>query len=312
MAILQNKFNLPQQIVSAVMRDPYTRGESRISVTQLIQPSRIIQLRRRHEHEIIEDVSDRIWALLGQTCHKILERADDTGAFHEERIFVEIEGWKVSGASDCYVTQQVKYDLVGGKQVGSHETIPPTIRDYKFIKTMAADFPHPDWEQQLNSLAYLWQSQGFPVARLEIVAIYRDWSKAFFERGGGYPPAAQVHRQKMWSFEEQGQFLRQRVTLHKMAEKMLDRELPFCTPEEQWRRAPKFAVMHPKKKRAVKVFDTYFAAEQHITNVLKDRVHFVETRPAVATRCKGFCDVAPFCDQWAAEKLIDAPEQEAA
>ena len=109
MAILTNKHNIPQQIVSAIMRDPYSRGGAHISVTQLIQPPRIIQLKKRLENEIEEDASDRVWALLGQTCHKILERSDDTGAFHEERISLEVEGWTVSGASDCYLTQQFNY-----------------------------------------------------------------------------------------------------------------------------------------------------------------------------------------------------------
>lgn len=299
MSIITNKQNIPQQIVSAIMRDPYSRGKADISVTQLIQPPRIIQLRRRHEDKIEEDASDRIWALLGQTCHKILERSDDTGAFHEERISVEIEGWTVSGASDCYITEQFNFENA------EYEAIPATIRDYKLIKTMAADFPHPEWEEQLNLLAYLWQDKGFPVSRLEIVAIYRDWSKVIFERGN-YPPAVQVFKQKLWPAERQELFIQQRVILHKKASEVEDRYLPLCTPEDQWRKPPKWAVMHPKKAKAVRLLDSYEKAQDYIRDVLKqEKTHYIEHRPSKALRCEMFCDVARFCDQCQAEKAAE-------
>jgi hypothetical protein len=281
------------------MRDPYSRGKADISVTQLIQPPRIIQLRRRHEHEIEEDASDRIWALLGQTCHKILERSDDTGAFHEERISVEVEGWTVSGASDCYITEQFNYEK------NAYEAIPPTIRDYKLIKTMAADFPHPEWGEQLNLLAYLWQDKGFPVVRLEIVAIYRDWSKVLHERGN-YPPAVQVFKQTIWPHEKQELFFQQRVLLHKRASEVEDKFLPLCTPEDQWRKPPKWAVMHPKKAKAVRLLDSFDKAQEYIREVLKqEKTHYIEHRPSKALRCEMFCDVAKFCDQCQAEKASE-------
>ena len=316
MSTLTNKMNIPQQIVSAIMRDPYSRGKADISVTQLIAPPRIIHLKRRHEHEIEEDASDRIWALLGQTCHKILERSDDTGAFHEERISVEIEGWRVSGASDCYVTKDALYDYVTDfegefeklKEVVTYRDIPPTIRDYKMMKTMAADFQHPEWQEQLNILAYLWQDKGFPVSRLEIVVIYRDWSKVLFQRGN-YPPAVQAFKQPLWSLEKQELFIRQRVVLHKKASEVEDRYLPLCTPEDQWRKPPKWAVMHPKKAKAVRLLDTFEKAQEYIANVLKqEKTHYIEHRPSKALRCEMFCDVSPFCDQYQAEKAAEAKD----
>ncbi|MHC1728534.1 MAG: hypothetical protein AB9866_21460 [Syntrophobacteraceae bacterium] len=303
MAILTNRMNLPQQILTAIRRDPYSRGDADISVTQLIKPPRIVQLQKRHDEQIQEDASDRIWALLGQLGHAILERGDPTGAVHEKRISVMVDGWKVSGASDVYVTQQAIYEA----DVITYREIPPTIRDYKFIKVMAAGFDHPDWEEQLNLLAYLWREQGFPVDNLEIVAIYRDWSKVLYERNPhGYPPAAKVYKQKLWDHELQERFIGQRVAMHKMAERVEDKFLPFCTPEDQWRRPPKWAVMHPKKVKAVKLCDTHDEAQTYILGIGKDRAaHFIEHRPSVATRCEMFCDVNCFCDQYAAERIAD-------
>jgi hypothetical protein len=300
---LTNKYNIPQQILSAIMRDPYSRGEADISATQLIQPPRIVQLKRRHEHEIEEDASDRIWALLGQTCHAILERADQTGAFHEERIWIERRGWKISGQSDVYIDTQFNVEK------GIYEKVPPTIRDYKLTKTMTTAFDHPEWAEQTNILAHLWREKGFPVAKLEIVCIYRDWSKVIALRTNDYPPACQTFKQPLWDESKTEDYIDHRVNLHQKAAEIPDEFLPPCTPKEQWRKDPKYAVMHPKKAKAVRVLDTQDAAENYIETVLKGaRVHYVEFRPGASTRCEMFCDVKPFCNQYKAEHEFEKKE----
>ena len=111
---ISNVNNLPQAIVSAITNDPY-RQKGDITATSLILPPRIFQLRRRHDHEIVEDASDRIWALLGQVCHKILERADNHGAFNEERIETKLKGWTLTGQSDLYVTHEPEIDEKTGQ-----------------------------------------------------------------------------------------------------------------------------------------------------------------------------------------------------
>jgi hypothetical protein len=95
---------LPEAVYNAVRADDYTRGECDLSVTQLISPPRIVELRRRHEQELEEDASDRIWLLIGKVAHGILERAAPSGAaFTEERLFIDIDGWRISGAFDSLV-----------------------------------------------------------------------------------------------------------------------------------------------------------------------------------------------------------------
>ena len=114
--MLTNRLGLPQAIVDAVTNDPYSRGASDISVTQLIQPPYQRQLRLQHEP--IEDASDRIWSLVGQVGHGIVERAypqaytaaaalltpkevhDTYGVVAERRLFMKCNGWTVSGQFD--------------------------------------------------------------------------------------------------------------------------------------------------------------------------------------------------------------------
>lgn len=297
--ILTNNYNLPQQIVSAVKRDPY-KGHlaSDITVTSLIQPPRIFQLRRRHDDEIREDAGDRIWSLLGQVTHGILERADDDGAIHEERIKIFVNGWSLSGQTDVYAT----HEIVGYTKTGRvrYKKSIPTVRDYKFIKVAAGRFDHDDWGKQLNIYAHLWRSHGFPVEKIEIVAIYRDWSKMMAQRDSSYPPPVQIFPQKLWTPEEADLFIQGRILAHQQAEKLPDNLLPFCTPADQWRKNQKWAVMKPKRARAVAIKDTKEEADKYIQD-LGDRSAYVEFRPADAIRCNNFCDVQPWCNQYQME-----------
>ena len=73
---LTNANNIPVQIVRAVENDGYTKGEAEMSVTGLLQPPQLSILRKHHEASITEDVADRIWMLLGQSIHSVLERAN--------------------------------------------------------------------------------------------------------------------------------------------------------------------------------------------------------------------------------------------
>lgn len=102
-----NELGLPDAIVQAVTNDSYSRGDADISVTTLIGPPRIAELTRLHEAEIVEDVADRIWLLLGRTVHNILEKAAPKGAaITEERLFIDVGGWTVSGAFDSLVLRE--------------------------------------------------------------------------------------------------------------------------------------------------------------------------------------------------------------
>src|SRR5258706_69449 len=86
MITVTNKHGLPDAIVRAVLNDPYDRGDADFTVTQLLQPPQLARLTQANP--IPEDVSDRIWALLGHAVHVILELwpIDKTIAFLHERI----------------------------------------------------------------------------------------------------------------------------------------------------------------------------------------------------------------------------------
>lgn len=298
--MMTNKYNLPQQIAAAVARRTYKKTAD-ISVTGLILPPRIYQLKQRHEAEIIEDVSDRLWSFFGTVAHKVLEHTDDTGAFHEENLIVTVRNWTVSGRTDTYCTQQLIDYPTAANPV--YEQIPPTIRDYKNIAVGGQKFDHPDWEEQLNLNAHLWREHGFAVDKLEVIMLFRDWKKLDKERDHNYPPPVLVQDIPMWSHEKTTRFIEGKVGEHQVAESLTDDMLPLCTPEDQWRRTAKWAVMSFKNIRAVKVCNSEKEAYQLIESKQTWKsTHYVEFRPAEPIRCNHFCEVKDFCSQYAIEK----------
>ena len=63
MTVITNKHGLPDALVRAVQNDPYSAGQSDISVTALIDAPQRRVLKRKHDKEITVDVSERPHAL---------------------------------------------------------------------------------------------------------------------------------------------------------------------------------------------------------------------------------------------------------
>ena len=281
-----NKYNLPSEIVSAIVRDPYYH-DGRISVTALINSPRIHQLQKRHAKEIVQDVSERLFSLYGQIAHGILERADDFEAFHEERLSIHINGWKVTGATDLYKHRR------NGEYL---------LRDYKFTSVYVSNFDlKPEWIAQVNLYSLLWRHHSFEVHRAQVVAIYRDWRRMEAERRETYPPPVQLFTVALWSHGEAMLYLARRVRLHQEAEALPADLLPPCSPDEQWRRAEKWAVMKKGRKTAVRLFNSRVEAEMFAVGV-KDS--YIEHRPAEPIRCNYFCPVNQFCNQYQEENHV--------
>ena len=285
---ITNTTNLPDALVQAITNDPYPAGKTGdISATRLIDAPRIRVLTKRHNHEIEEDASDRIWALFGQAVHAILERGHTVfePAIAERRLFAEAEGWQVSG----------QFDRLGLLEGG-------VLQDYKTTSVWSVIHgAKPEWENQLNVLAWLARRNKIDVARLEIVALLRDWSRSKARAGGNYPShQVKVLPVPMWSDAEATDYVKNRVRRHQSAEYLPDDDLPPCTPAERWQGADVFAVKKPGRKSAVKLHDTTEAAEAHAAEL--GGAHFVEHRPGVSVRCADYCAVAAFCNQWQAER----------
>lgn len=266
---ITNRLNLPEPLVRAVTNDPYSRGDSDYSVTQLIKPPRIVALERLHAAELVEDASDRIWALMGQIGHLVLERAA-MAELSEQRLFTVRNGLKISGQFDVWVNRLI---------------------DYKFTSIWAVkDGLKPEWEQQVNLLCRLARDNDFLIDSAQIVVIFRDWSIGEARRNPDYPKQqVQVLDVPIWSAETQEAFLLSRIATHEAAKDTL----PECTPLERWARPEKWAL---KKRGAIKATRLYDIEREALAGVTAG--YEVEHRPGVQTRCLDYCTAAPFCQQF--------------
>lgn len=265
---LTNVHNLPAALVRAVRNDPY-KGGGDISVTKLIDSPHRQQLRKKHSQHIVEDVSEVLFRLFGQGVHTALERAGDD-AITEERLFMEVDGWTLSGAFDrLYVPDEL-------------------LQDYKVCTTFKAD-GGKDWDAQMNVLRQLCIHNGYTVKRLEIVAFFRDWKKGDALRKPDYPQAGvKVIPVEVWPDDVAMKYIRDRIAAHKAAQSGAP---SACSDEDRWASPTTFALKKIGNVRATKV-------AQSIEELGPVPAGFtVETRPGEYRRCENFCEVFKFCAQ---------------
>lgn len=277
---LTNKLRLPEPIVAAITNDSYTKGDADISVTELLGPPQLRALRMQHREEITEDVSDRIWSLLGQATHTIIERSglNDPAALTEVTITTDYLGWKLKGQMDHVA-------------LASSELFDFKVTSVWKVKGMKV--PH-EWEAQTNIYRrMLGREKGVAIEGIAIIAILRDWLRNEAERNPDYPPAQVVRLDvPLWSPEQTDAFIEERIRLHQASEPAL------CTEEDRWTKPEKWAVMKRGNVRAVKLFDNPIEAHG-----LADTASnlYVEHRPGEAVRCKTWCPVSRWCAQWQAD-----------
>ena len=279
MPILTNKLRLPNAIVRAVSNDSYTKRDADYSVTEILGPAHMVRLRNKYSDEIVEDASDRIWSLLGQSVHSIIERsADPDDTLTEVTLVTEFEGTKLKGTFD-------------------HVTISTAeLCDFKVTtvwKLVGGKLPE-EWVQQTN--IYRWmlhREKNVAVNSIAIIAILRDWSKRDAARNQDYPQAQVVRLEiPVWPLEVTEAFVRSRLDMHQM------QEPPGCSDEEIWAKPSKWAVMQRGRKTAVRLLDSREEAEAYI-RAQGISGATVEYRPGVATRCESYCPVSQWCEQWA-------------
>jgi len=288
---ITNKFGLPPFVVDALTFSDYSRGDAQISVTQLIDSPRVVQLQRQHADKQTKDVVDFVWSRFGTSVHLMFEeslKATESPAITEERLFTEWKGWKLSGAIDI---QEVEDDGV-------------TISDFKVTSVWSVINAKSSWHKQLNAYAYLVRkAKGQTVKKLQIVAILRDWQRRKAEQERNYPNAPVVIVDiPLWSEQEQDDYIEEQMDRHVGAEfdAAIDTSLIECSSEEMWEKATVYAVMRKGRKSAVKLFPSDKLAQDMLDGL--DDTHYLEVRVGEKTRCtQDWCGVSAYCDQYQGE-----------
>lgn len=287
-----NRYNLPSAIVNNVLNDEYSRGDAVLSVTQLLSSPRIVILQRVNEDKMEADVVDRLPSMLGTAMHKVLEKGANPDEIVEERFFLDILGWKISGAVDLQIP----------KPDGTWE-----INDYKLTSVYSVMTEKWEWEAQLNMYAYLMRmTKGRRVSSLKIVAILKDWNRKQGTFKPDYPDAPIVMVDiPLWDDARQKEYIEGRVALFQRNESALDKGEPidYCTDQERWLRGETWAVMKKGRKSAVKLFESKEEADDWIARQADGDALAVSHRVGEPIRCSGdYCGVSRWCKQYLSEQ----------
>lgn len=298
--LITNKYDLPDTISRAMVKQNslYNAGPVNTSVTSLIQSPRIALLRKKHFNDLTRDVSENFYALLGSAAHHILELGATENMIVEERLYMDIDGWKISGALDV---QEIHGDEID-------------IYDYKvtsvYAYTMAKGGAKKEWVEQLNLQAMLVEAnKPMRVRDLFIVAIFRDWSGAEAGRDATYPQTPIMKIQlPLWEKEDQIDYARKRVSLHRKAMFMdeMGEELDLCSADDRWVRDDSWAVAKKGATKALRVFSNPGDAINEVQQ--RGSQYEVTYRKGRSTRCQ-YCGVKEWCSQYQTKILPDEGEE---
>jgi hypothetical protein len=250
----------------------------------MLSSPRIVQLRRRHWDDLEEDASDMVWSLFGSAMHNVLQHGKGDNHIVEERLFIEVDGWTLSGAIDL---QELEPDGI-------------VISDYKCTSVWSVMNEKMDWQRQLNAYAYLVETvKRLPVKSVQIVAILRDWSARDAEQKEDYPRSPiVVVPVPLWPQNIREEYIRRRINTHSEALFAAESggDLIHCSAEDCWEKPTTFAIKKRGNKRATLVLKSEDEAVRQVNQL--GEAYVVERRAGERTRCERFCSVAPWCEQY--------------
>jgi hypothetical protein len=335
MVTITNKLNLPEQIFKACLHDTH-KVAGDISCSQLCENPRPILLKRTNDYE--EDISTKLYALMGTALHHILERSNISNI--EKRAFMTVlrvmddklqsvkdegkrEGivkvinyiTRFMGAmypepDDRYLIEVTQRFQIGDKVLygtpDNFDKLTGILYDYKFCSVFMYTNPESQqkWEAQTNVYAWLLTQAGYEVKEIRIIAFFRDWSAQPFNKKKDYPDS-QIKEISiaMRTPVEMLNYVNKRMDMHNKAEQT--GILPLCSGKERWATSDMWAVKTRTAKKALRVDPMKEVCERFM--VENDHRHegmFLEFRPGVSNKCEKYCAVKEFCDQYKTEKEI--------
>lgn len=301
--MITNKLNLPQPFVDAATSS-HRYKPNRYSVTEVLGGTCEAVLKRRHAGEGEEDVSDRLWAVLGSAVHKVLEMAQSAPEQHQEQ-------WICVPVTVPTADGKKTYQLSGIFDLFDEAT--GTVTDWKVTSVYTVLFrDFEKWRKQVLAYCWMLRQKGYDAHRGQIVAMLRDHNMRKARTEKDYPPHPVFVIE--WDFTEEeiaqaGAGIADWYLEAKAQEALPDDELEPCSPEARWHKPDTWAVVKDGNKRAARVLDDPDEASVLCDQLAKKtgKTHHVEFREGEDTRCQSYCSVAQFCPY--GRKFFQIPEK---
>jgi hypothetical protein len=278
-----NKYNLDPIVVEVLKKDEYDYNPNIISATQLISPARQVALKRVYNDQLEVDVSDLIASTYGTAIHSAFESVDLADCIQEQRLKYKFDDFEISGKFDIMRKEEDGYRLID-------------IKSTSVWKLIYGDFE--DYIKQLSIYRFLAIKNDYNVKEeASIFFFFTDWSSSKAKLDVDYPQL-RFHKLdlKLWSLDATEEFIKERVSEIKRVEKLIreGNELEILsTPEELWQKNDVFAIMKPKRKSAIKLYDNKLKADLHLETD-DDKTLYIQKRNSVAKRCS-YCPCVNFC-----------------
>lgn len=276
--ITTNNLGLPEAFVKAVSNVRHNKQGS-LSATTLLQGTKQIVLFDRHFDELEQDAADLVWATFGTAYHSIMEKQEDD-SFKEEYFETDVANWKVTGRVD-------RYDLEN-----------EILEDWKTASVWKVIYKSfDDWKAQGLTYAWLMKKAGLNVKKCRFVALLKDHSKKDAKIKADYPQKPvyiyefAVTEQDLAETEKR---IVSKIENINQAYKLGDDDIEPCSPEERWETAPKFAVMKPGRKTALRVFEIRADADLFLLD--QPDGCYVEERKGECKKCLDYCPCKDFCN----------------
>lgn len=263
-----------------------------VSVTTLNKSPRQNHLFRRHSKDIVQTYWNRLHLLDGSIFHYLLESHPDPKGISEKRFGRKIKYQGniiyLHGAADLFYPED------------------GILIDFKRASVISRQFPKDDYIFQLNALKWIIDGQNhtYKVKSLRNIFSYKDWSKREAVKPNYPNRPIETIEHPIWTTEKIQSELSSRLKAHFNAKDLSDNDLPYCTPEQQWRRN-KHRVIARKKdgewsKASKGTYDSLDEAEARQSEV--DCETKVETITGTPIKCRDYCDCALFCNQFELEQ----------
>ncbi len=274
---LTNNRHVPDALYGRMLEGVYEPDPKRVGATTLIDAPMKRHLKLEHWDDLVEDASDRLWALLGNAFHAYLEG-------HEKvclKLYLETHRGAVT-------EERFEYKHPLGLLLVAYPDLyrDETVRDYKVTSTWAYIYKK-DFAPQINVNAELIERAGLTVKKGVIDMFMRDFQTA--KAGiGDYPQSPfQSIKVPIWDKATRNAFIDKRMAMH------TSDNVPLCSAEEMWEKPTTYAVKGKNRKSAFRVLDSMEKAEKWKED--NGKGDYIETRPGERTCCKSYCGVRSVC-----------------
>jgi len=269
---------------SSYMKNQENRNQERKdwSVTELLLPPKISILTKRHKDELEIDAINLIDVSFGTILHSLIETSykhlDLPNIYLETKVKTVFQDKIISGRVDFYDLEKKE------------------IIDFKYYKTNSWLFIDDKIEEltwQLNMYKWLMELNGFPVDKLTILFIFKDYNSYTAKRDQHYPNSVwQELEIECKSRDEIEAYVENKLNILNEYEKLADDLIPNCSYEDRWQNPDSYNVFSEGKKIAS--FPTLEEAETFKNNnsINTYEIHLSKYSPK---RCDKYCAVKDYC-----------------